>query len=72
MLCRFNKSARVCGIFLALCFAWLVAGCDGGEPWQTRALPDDFPPLTFELVSDGGEPVRAVDLEGKIVLMLFG
>lgn len=69
MRCRLNKPF---GVFLALCFSWLVAGCADGEPWQTRVLPDDFPPLAFELVSGGGELLSAVHLEGKITLMFFG
>ncbi len=55
----------------AVLLTLLVASCNS-EPWQTRDISGLMPSLEFQLSAVNGESLSEADLQGRVVLLLFG
>ncbi|MDN3519475.1 SCO family protein [Aquisalimonas lutea] len=59
-------------VTLVLLSGLAVAGCGGGQDWQTKDISQLMPELQFTLTDEHGEEVTADAYEGRAVLMFFG
>ncbi len=60
-------------IAMAILAAFLaLAGCGGGQKWETTNIAHLMPNLAFTLTRDNGEVVHADDFRGKVKMLYLG